>query len=71
MLNEFEIKTICQASVTKMFDCDMPINVEVYVAMAKVNYENKVYTEGDVKLIEFIFNNRELYPDLFKKEEEA
>lgn len=70
MLSEFEIKTICQASVTKMFDCDMPINVEVYVAMAKVNYENRTYSEGDIKLIEFIFKNRHLYPELFKKEED-
>lgn len=69
MLSEFEIKTICQVSVSGMFDCDVPLNVEVYAAMAKVNYENKVYSEGDVKLIEFIFNNRELYTDLFKKEE--
>lgn len=69
MLSEFEIKTICQASITRMFDCDVPLDVEVYAAMARVNYENKVYSEGDVKLIEFIFNNRELYPELFNKED--
>ena len=71
MLSDFEIKTICQVSVSGMFDCDVPYNAIPYVAMAKVNYENRTYSEGDVKLIEFIFNNRELYTDLFKKEEEA
>lgn len=70
MLSDFEIKTICQASITRMFDCDVPYDALVYAAMAKVNYEDKVYSEGDVKLIEFIFNNRELYPELFKKEED-
>lgn len=70
MLSEFEVKTICQVSVSGMFDCDVPYNAMPYVAMARVNYENKVYSEGDFKLIEFIFNNRELYPELFKKEED-
>ena len=70
MLSEFEIKMICQASVTGMFDCDMPYNAQVYAAMAKVNYENRTYSEGDVKLIEFLFDNRELYPELFKREED-
>ena len=69
MLSGFEIKRICQVSVSGMFDCDVPYNALPYIAMAKVNYDDRVYTEGDVKLIEFIFNNRELYPDLFKKEE--
>ena len=69
MLSGFEIKRICQVSVSGMFDCDVPNNALPYIAMAKVNYDDRVYTEGDVKLIEFIFNNRELYPDLFKKEE--
>lgn len=70
MLSGFEIKRICQVSVSGMFDCDVPYNALPYIAMAKVNYDDRVYTEGDVKLIEFIFNNRELYPDLFKKEED-
>lgn len=70
MLSEFEIKKICQASINGMFDCDVPYNAQVYAAMAKVNYENRTYSEGDVKLIEFIFNNSDLYPELFKKDED-
>lgn len=70
MLNGFDIKRICQVSVSGMFDCDVPYNALPYITMAKVNYDDRVYTEGDVKLIEFIFNNRELYPELFKKEED-
>ena len=69
MLSGFDIKRICQASISSMFDCDIPHDAVVYAAMAQVNYENRVYSEGDVKLIEFIFNNRDLYPELFKKEE--
>lgn len=69
MLSGFEIKRICQVSVSSMFDCDIPHDALPYIAMAKVNYDDRVYTEGDIKLIEFIFNNRELYPDLFKEEE--
>lgn len=69
MLNEFEIKRICQAAINLKFDCVMPHNAVAYVAMAQVNYDSKVYTEGDVKLIEFLYDNRDLYPELFKKEE--
>lgn len=69
MLSGYDIKRICQAPISGMFDCDVPNDAMVYAAMAQVNYENRVYSEGDVKLIQFIFNNRNLYSELFEKEE--
>lgn len=67
MLSEFDIRLICKASISSLFNCNVPSIAVVYAAMAKVNYENRVYSEGDVKLIQFLYDNRELYPELFEE----
>lgn len=69
MLSEFDIRLICKAAVATddLFNCNVPSNAVVYAAMAKVNYEDRVYSEGDVKLIQFLYDNCELYPELFEE----
>lgn len=69
VLRTVQIMAICKAMMETPFDHEVSDEVRIYSAMAQCTWYVKEYTTADVRLIQFLYNNRRDYPELFKKEE--
>lgn len=67
LLDQYTIEAICKDTMSMPFDHEVESNIRVYAAMVK-NFRGIKYTTGDIELINFLYWNRDLYPELFKKE---
>lgn len=64
MLNEIVIKQVCMANIP--FDFELPTRYQVFAAMSTAAADMHIrFTHADYLLFHFLFDHRDMYPDLF------
>lgn len=69
ILRTVQVMAICKAMMETPFDHQVSDEVRIYSAMAQCTWYVREYTRADVQFIQFLYNNRIDYPELFEKEE--